>query len=167
MTLAKTIEQYLPLDQPHIHRLLAMDGASTDLAQVLAEIEILAPLQLPPSGEKNRIVLATSDHFQLVLMLWGAHTISPIHGHAGLDCHMKVLCGEIVEIRYRPNSLEIQSTHTHQLNEVSFIHDNNSFHSLATPGDAAATLHLYSGPLDVMQIFNEESRQWESRLSDP
>lgn len=143
-------------------KLINSPDYSSNLLNSISEIPNLPHLD---EKEKIRQVLFSNSNYELVLMLWGPIAQSALHGHSGMDCYMKVLTGNILEIRYRPFTEEHLSTSTHSVGSISHIHDDNAFHRLITNEQAVATLHLYTGPLLNMQILNEDTGLWDIGIS--
>ncbi|KAJ5591071.1 Cysteine dioxygenase [Penicillium hetheringtonii] len=98
----------------------------------------------------------------ILLLVWNPGKGSPIHDHANAHCIMKVLAGQLHETVYHsPDSnsgeekpLEIKSSNTFGMNEVTYISDDIGLHRVHNPSDkhVAVSLHHYG-----YNIFNEET----------
>jgi cysteine dioxygenase len=68
--------------------------------------------------------------FNLIILCWGPGQGSPIHDHADAHCFMKMLDGELKEVRFDWPSGSAQELHETsstvlKVNEVSYINGNN------------------------------------------
>ncbi|KAJ5493437.1 Cysteine dioxygenase [Penicillium diatomitis] len=92
----------------------------------------------------------------ILLLVWNPGKGSPIHDHANAHCIMKVLAGELHETVYKnPNHqpgdhepLEVKSSTTYAMNEVTYISDDIGLHRVHNPSSdqIAVSLHLYTPP---------------------
>jgi len=110
----------------------------------------------------TRNLVVQSEHYELMILCWGAGQESPIHNHEGQDCWMAVLDGEMEELRYAmpsvsaPGPLLPKSSHRFACGQVAFIRDEMGLHlvrplpGLATGG---VTLHLYAAPYDECNCY--------------
>ena len=88
--------------------------------------------------------------------MWNPGKGSPIHDHANAHCIMKVLAGELHETVYKaPNNgpgecrpLEIKSSNTFGMNEVTYISDDIGLHRVHNPSSdqVAVSLHCECHP---------------------
>jgi len=114
----------------------------------------------------TRNLVAREEHFELMILCWGAGQESPIHNHEGQDCWMAVLEGEMEEVRFpTPNSGARGSIHSKATlvwgpGQVAFIRDEMGLH-LVRPSPASAyggsTLHLYASPYDECDCYCPET----------
>jgi len=106
--------------------------------------------------------------FNLMLLCWESGQESAVHDHSNSHCFMKVLAGELAEIRYawpqkndcvEDRPLEVIQQNTHGLNDVAYMHDKIGLHKVATPAKAqcAVSLHLYAPPYDFCRTFCDKS----------
>ncbi|KAJ5749925.1 Cysteine dioxygenase [Penicillium manginii] len=104
----------------------------------------------------------------ILLLVWNPGKGSPIHDHANAHCIMKVLAGQLNEtVYYTPDQesgeekpLEIKSSNTFGMNEVTYISDDIGLHRVHNPSSSnvAVSLHLYTPPNAAdygYNIFNE------------
>ncbi|CEJ56698.1 Putative Cysteine dioxygenase [Penicillium brasilianum] len=92
----------------------------------------------------------------ILLLVWNPGKGSPIHDHANAHCIMKVLAGELHETVYtspdkkpgKSKPLEIKSSTTFGMNEVTYISDDIGLHRVHNPSSdqVAVSLHLYTPP---------------------
>jgi len=135
---------------------LSADSSVLDRCQMFLNLEV---------GERKRYLLRKDDLSELVLIVWGPQSQTPIHDHGGSLCSMRVLKGEVVEQVLEKNSLSLLShklltegmssqVQTHQVHQLK-----NESHNLTI------TLHLYEKPLEGCSRFDEHSRSWISLSS--
>lgn len=101
----------------------------------------------------------------MMTICWSPGSCSPIHSHAGAHCFVRVLSGRIDEAIYtKPidaNSqqpLDLQLSRTLSTGDTVYLRDDIGIHRMEnTFKEGAITLHLYSPPYDVTDVFNEES----------
>ena len=112
----------------------------------------------------TRILVARNEQFEMLVLCWSAGQESPIHDHAGQHCFMAVLQGRIEELQYaRPQAgtrgrLRPTSQRILEPGGVAYIHDRIALHKVRpSGGEAAVSLHLYSKPIDVCQVYDEET----------
>lgn len=119
--------------------------------------------------------------FNLLILCWPQDHGSAIHDHADSHCFMKMLQGELTEIRYEmpKKCLELTDTNAdlandsiisegdneHQLieresivlkeNSVAYINDTIGLHRVENRShtDGAVSLHLYCPPFDMCSVF--------------
>ncbi|KAF2356515.1 Cysteine dioxygenase type I [Trinorchestia longiramus] len=104
--------------------------------------------------------------FNLMLLCWGPSQASCIHDHTDAHCFMKILSGELEEVRYEwPENAPptdcggmrmVGKTPLHT-NGVCYINDSLGLHRVCNPSDSdpAVSLHLYCPPFSSCQVFDE------------
>lgn len=121
-----------------------------------------------------------------MILCWGEQHSSAIHDHADSHCFMKMLKGQLTEIRYAwpkdDKSLDVTpdadiaafdgkgdayngakideiGRSTMETNGVCYINDNLGLHRVENPShtEAAVSLHLYCPPYEECSIFNEKT----------
>lgn len=124
-------------------------------------------------AQYTRNLVARNEHFEMLVLCWSVGQRSPIHNHARQNCWMAVLEGEIAEIQFQymesggAGQLAQGSTRLFRPGQVSFINDDIALHRVApVNGGAGVSLHLYSKPIDVCNVYDEltgciEQRQLE------
>jgi len=106
--------------------------------------------------------LISTDHetYTLLLLCWNPEQESPIHDHPCDGCWLRVLEGDIREVRY-DQQLDRISEIDFQKGGLSYITDNVGYHKVGNPTQTpAVTLHLYAPPF-------ESCRCWYSDKADP
>lgn len=110
----------------------------------------------------SRNLIWRCDAFELLLLCWNENQESPIHDHAGEQCWMAVLDGELEEVHYREDERSGQGVGplrpgrvaAFPAGGVAYIHDDIALHLIRPkPGTRGATLHLYSSPIDTCRTF--------------
>lgn len=108
----------------------------------------------------TRNLVARNEHFEMLVLCWGAGQESPIHDHAGQHCWMAILDGHVDETQFRlpatPGALIEGATKTFARGQVAYIHDDIGLHRVRpAAGASAVSLHLYSRPIDVCKVFDQ------------
>ncbi|GBG30791.1 Cysteine dioxygenase 1 [Hondaea fermentalgiana] len=99
--------------------------------------------------------------FTVLILCWDKGQMSPIHDHAGSSCWVKVLQGQVREIRYdtasdpdapprviRDLTLGAQGT--------CYINDTQGVHSMGNPNpdQVSVSLHVYAPPYVLCRLFD-------------
>lgn len=134
----------------------------------------------------RNLVDAGNGKFNLMILCWNEGHASAIHDHADSHCFLKMLKGELTEVRYAwpsdttvnddtnadigngsdspdkeydGNQLEVISRATVGVNEVCYINDTLGLHRVENPShsDVAVSMHLYCPPFDSCSIFNKQT----------
>uniref|UniRef100_A0A1B6CZS5 Cysteine dioxygenase n=1 Tax=Clastoptera arizonana TaxID=38151 RepID=A0A1B6CZS5_9HEMI len=109
--------------------------------------------------------------FNLMILCWGEGHGSAIHDHANANCFMKLLQGELAEIRFTfpeedlselpedETALKEISRKTLETNAVCYINDTLGLHRVENPShvNTAISLHLYCPPFDSCSVFNQQT----------
>jgi len=104
--------------------------------------------------KKNK--LFQNKHFEVVLICWKPFQATKFHGHPQNGCIMKILKGELLEIRKSRNK---EFENTLKSNDVSFI-SKNEIHKIQNKSVHAVSLHIYSPSgyyerVDTNNIFEQ------------
>lgn len=133
----------------------------------------------------RNLVDAGNGKFNLMILCWNEGHASAIHDHADSHCFMKMLKGELTEVRYawpkdatvnedpvanigedpkeeqayNGDELEEISRSTLETNGVCYINDTLGLHRVENPShsDVSVSLHLYCPPFDTCSIFNKQN----------
>jgi len=110
--------------------------------------------------------------FNLMLLCWGEGHESAIHDHSNAHCFMKMLDGELHEIRFdwpKDNTSNESNEDLEQLEEisrtcisvkdVSYMNDSLGLHRVENPSHTSrsVSLHLYCPPFNSCQTFDERT----------
>lgn len=120
----------------------------------------------------SRNLVYRCDEFELLLLCWGEGHESPIHDHAGQQCWMAVLDGELEEVHFAeppatgpdgPTApLETGRVRRFTTGDVAYIHDDIALHLIRpAPGARGVTLHLYANAIDACRVFDADSGRSE------
>jgi len=111
----------------------------------------------------RNLIATDNETFTLMLLCWNPGVFSPIHAHAGVECAMTVIQGEMQEKLYEypeedAKELKHIKTTTLKVGESAFINDTIAIHSVGNPSSqAGATLHCYIPPYKKCKCFLDES----------
>ncbi|RZF42066.1 hypothetical protein LSTR_LSTR006659 [Laodelphax striatellus] len=110
--------------------------------------------------------------FNLMILCWGEGHASAIHDHANAHCFMKMLHGQLEEIRFawpdeddktelpenEKGLAELSRTNL-KTNQVCYINDSMGLHRVENPShsDTAVSLHVYCPPFDSCNVFNQRT----------
>ncbi|CAL4068368.1 unnamed protein product, partial [Meganyctiphanes norvegica] len=134
----------------------------------------------------KRILLDEGNgKFNLMMVCWGPSQTSPIHDHAGAHCFLKVLEGQLEEVRYQnpkeisnvqdvngssveDTGMVVKSKDVLDVNQVGYINDDLGLHSEGNTSNTqgAVSLHLYMPPFDECSTFDElTSRRTKCKIN--
>ncbi len=135
-----------------------------DLAQALKKFRSFTlPAGIPSAeaGERKRILVERTGEWELLLMIWGPRTITPIHDHNDSRCWMRLLAGKLKEEIYSGESPQLLTENHFTDNGSLFIEDERGFHRLRNDNESVSvSLHLYTKPLITSRFFDEEKKAW-------
>ena len=110
----------------------------------------------------TRNLVVREVEFEMLVLCWNVGQQSPIHNHAGQQCWMAILEGEIEEQLYtlpsdgRPGPLVPGRTMRFPHGRVAYIDDEIALHRVRpVAGTRGTSLHLYSRPIDVCHVYDE------------
>ena len=121
------------------------------------------------AGSYTRNLVTRNTWFEMLLLCWSPGQESPIHNHAGQNCWMAVLEGDIEEQQFDcpPESsppassvcsLVLRGTKTFAAGKVAFINDDIGLHRVRPrAGTAGVSLHVYSRPIDTCNVYDQET----------
>lgn len=104
--------------------------------------------------------------FNLMILCWPEQIASTIHDHSDSHCFMKLLDGQLEEVRFcwpEPTEDQSQMKETGRTlldtNDVCYINDTLGLHRVQNPShtDKAVSLHLYVPPFDTCQTFDDRT----------
>jgi cysteine dioxygenase len=112
----------------------------------------------------TRNLVFRNDHFEMLVLCWNLGQESPIHNHAGQNCWMAVLEGEMEEAQFEMTGesgrgrLVPGPVRTFSPGRVAFINDDIALHRVRPrAGQRGISLHLYSKPIDLCHVYDEET----------
>jgi predicted metal-dependent enzyme (double-stranded beta helix superfamily) len=124
--------------------------------------EILEPYVFFSQERYTRNLLHKMPEYELLLLCWSPQQKSPIHGHEGEKCWMRVEVGELYFSNYSlkksssEHLLELDST---VIGSRGFVDGPAVIHRVENLTQAPAiSLHLYARPFAQCDIFDKENR---------
>ncbi|DBA04933.1 TPA: hypothetical protein N0F65_006935, partial [Lagenidium giganteum] len=146
----------------------------TELQELLREFpsdsEELAPFaQFDASRNYTRNLIST-DHetYALMLICWNKGKYSPIHDHPSDGCWVKVIQGEVNEVRYKKSDTKLIETSNVVLTDgVTYMDDSLGLHKVGNPNHEldAITMHLYSPPYEKCRIWFDPEHAEKSSIA--
>lgn len=111
------------------------------------------------AGKYTRNLIGYNAAFTLLMLCWDCGQESPIHDHAGSNCFMKILEGELHEVRYDASDaskLRLKAITQLRDEAVAYIDDTQGVHKMVNPNveKGAISLHIYIPPYTKCSIFN-------------
>jgi cysteine dioxygenase len=115
----------------------------------------------------TRNCIFENEEFELILLCWEKGQITPIHGHGGEECWVKIIQGEFKETIYvldDNDSLKEERMFVSKKGDLSYMIDFMGYHRLENLSEARSmSLHLYAKPIRKCQLFDEESETFVSK----
>ncbi len=106
-------------------------------------------------GNYVKIKLMVADWFDAFLIFWGPKALSKIHDHADNGCVYKIIRGSLKETTYFHINLLQRSQKIIGLGEIGEINNDIGYHTMQNLlDDISVSIHFYSPPNYVMNIFN-------------
>lgn len=121
-----------------------------------------------PDHYTRNCIVKTESH-ELILLCWEEGQETPIHCHAGEECWVHLLQGEMKEIRYEDQEhtdipLPIDEVVVTE-GQFSYMNDEMGYHSLKnTHSGRSMSLHLYMNPIDTCQAYNEKTEEFDWKI---
>ena len=145
-----------------------------DDAEPSEQVSVLKSIKIPTAefekfatwkvNEYTRNCVARRDKFEFILLCWDKGSSTPIHGHAGQNCWVYQVSGEVRERRYKESGDSFEITNEAILNKgkITYMHDRMGYHTIENISNGMAmTLHVYANPIDRCQVYNEEISAFE------
>ena len=110
-------------------------------------------------GYYQRHLLYEGRAFRALILCWRSGQRSPIHNHTGSNCFVKVIEGTATEIQFSRSDCgllfphEMKSLHAGQSTACQ-DHEMHQVGNLQPAGQDLVTLHVYSPPLQRMDLFS-------------
>ncbi|KAL6052534.1 Cysteine dioxygenase [Balamuthia mandrillaris] len=116
-------------------------------------------------GHYTRNLVGYDEKFTLLLLCWEKGQASPIHDHATASCWMKVLQGDMEEVRYRVNEngfgskVDVLKVTPMPTDSVAYIDNSQGVHKMgnARTDEVCISLHIYSPPYAKCFCFDKET----------
>jgi len=119
-----------------------------------------------PGLSYTRNLVFRNQDFNLMVICWAQGQSSRIHDHPTSNCVMKILAGQLTEVRFDwPSSdqseMVVKETKILKTNDVGFMSDSIGLHRMENHDHAmpAISLHLYSPPYNECTVFDQRTSQ--------
>jgi len=103
-----------------------------------------------------RNLVEINKDFEIIVICWDANQESPIHNHSSQDCWFGVMQGTMEEVTYDQDPvhwLKQKAVQRSTKGDVGWIHDDNAIHKVRSVDEQGITLHIYSKPIPMCQIY--------------
>ncbi|XP_060872926.1 cysteine dioxygenase type 1 isoform X2 [Metopolophium dirhodum] len=166
-----------------LHRVFAEDRVNVEYVQYLMESYRSDPAEWLKYAKFNKfrytrnLVDAGNGKFNLMVLCWGEGDGSSIHNHPESDCIMKMLAGQLTEVRFAwPEKSAVDGDDVDEDDQqlqpmceigrtlletdgVCHINDAMGLHRVenASHTDKAVSLHLYCPPFEECSTFNQQT----------
>ena len=114
----------------------------------------------------TRNLVLRTDWFELILLCWERGQRTPIHNHAGSECLMLGIRGEVQEDRYDlkqlENTCELTKAETVSVKafELCHVNDDRGVHEISNVySGRSATLHLYTPSIPSCTLYDPVSKK--------
>lgn len=149
-----------PLEPGHVHT----PDHIEEIRDLLSKVDLNEKEWLPYANfvrsRYTRSLVAYDPKFIALLLCWERGQRSPIHDHAGASCWVKMLSGELEEVRYERTEagelVQVESSHfSATTRDVSYMNDTRGVHQIINPSsdEVAVSLHIYAPAFSECQIF--------------
>ena len=147
--------------------LLSKANFPVDAVTQFLKTSPLAPKTLKPyiffSRQRyTRNLLFKCPSYEILLLCWQPGQVSPIHGHEGEKCWMRVEQGELHFINYNVKEINGKSfveVEHEATGNTGFVDGPAVVHRVEnTSLEPALSLHLYARPLSKCDIFDKEHK---------
>lgn len=151
--LHRLAEQHFPVAQ-----------VSEFLRQVPIHPEVLDAHTFYYTSRYTRNLMYKCPQFEVLLLCWGPYHTSPIHGHEGEKCWMRVEEGTLYFVNYD----EVVPGQIQEISAVSgsagFVDGPAGIHMVRNPIDQRArSLHLYARPFAQCDVYDLELHEKSRR----
>ena len=105
----------------------------------------------------TRNLVYKDEHFEILILCWGANQMAPIHGHEGEKCWARVETGKLQFCNYIiKSSLPLRIKMDGQVvGKPGYLDGPAEIHSVENIfKKPALSLHVYAKPFDACDIYN-------------
>ncbi len=118
------------------------------------DLELLNPYMFFSEKRYTRNLLYHCPRYEILLLCWSPDQVSPIHGHEGEKCWMRM---EVGNLHFTNYDKEIKQESHYDLTAgnvdgPAFIHKVTN-----SSKEPAMSLHLYAKPFKECDVFNAET----------
>lgn len=127
------------------------------LANPVFNVQALGDYLLPPGPHPyGRRLVFQNEHIELIVMNWGAHSLSLPHDHGQSEGWVRVLCGAARHGRYVTDDDQLQCVEELRYAAGTIFHAPVGLvHHMGNPSDEPlVTLHCYFPPIHRMEVFD-------------
>jgi len=161
-----------------LHKVFESDEVNVDYVQAIMTAYKSNPADWQKYAKFDRnarytrnLVDAGNGKFNLMILCWNESQGSCIHDHADAHCFMKLLHGELTEIRFAwptdvpeeegKEVLPETGRSAMRTNEVCYINDSLGLHRVENQShsEKAISLHLYCPPYNSCHMFDQRTGQ--------
>ncbi|MBT3828102.1 cysteine dioxygenase family protein [bacterium] len=115
----------------------------------------LEPYTLFSDHSYARNLIHRTNAYELILMVWRAGQSSPIHGHSGQLCWMRVIKGKFSLINYEESNDGKLTELSRSVGHEGCVEGPSHIHKVGNPFDSdALSLHLYARPLGTYKVYD-------------
>ncbi|XP_022646688.1 cysteine dioxygenase type 1-like [Varroa jacobsoni] len=114
-----------------------------------------------PGKYTRNLVNEGNGKFNLMILCWSGSVKSSIHDHADAHCFMRLLAGDLTEVRYdwpHGKAMQLRDESTMLPGDVCYINNEIGLHRVENRApEIAVSLHLYSPPFSTCYMFDENT----------
>jgi len=114
-----------------------------------------------PGKYTRNLVDEGNGKFNLMVLCWSGDVKSSIHDHADAHCFMRLLAGELIEVKFfwpEGDVMRVKGETVMQPGDVCYINNQIGLHRVENRShDIAVSLHLYSPPFKACYMFDQET----------
>ena len=107
----------------------------------------------------TRNQIRKTDSYELILMCWQPGQVSPVHGHEGQKCWMRVIAGALTFNNFTDavGAVQLEKVST-VVGMQGFVDGPAYIHSVSNlSAEKAISLHLYAHPFDQCDVYAGQS----------
>lgn len=126
-------------------------------------VDLLEPYIFFSDARYTRNLIHKTSDFELLLLCWKTGQHSPIHGHEGEKCFMRVEVGQLQFTDYQeepPRATSLVKKVKTEIGKEGYIDGPAGIHQVSNvSGHDTISLHLYAKPFDQCDIFDLQTNQ--------
>ena len=139
------------------------DDVSMFLRDIVLPESALSPYIFFKQERYSRNLVYYDAAFELLLLCWGSGHMSPVHGHEGEKCWMRVVQGTLEFTNFKEKNIEnpldlvIETT---KVGGTGFVDGPAYIHKVAHVGiGPAMSLHLYARPFVQCDVYDLQEKK--------
>ncbi|KAF1776252.1 RmlC-like jelly roll fold [Phytophthora cactorum] len=122
-----------------------------------------------PSRNYTRNLISTDNEtYALMLLCWNPGKYSPVHDHPTDGCWVKIIQGQVNEVRYeKQNGKLVETSNVVFTSGVTYMDDSFGLHKVGNPHAEinAISMHLYSPPYEKCCVWFDTDNADKSSVS--